>query len=219
MSFRWYLSCLCLLTAPLQAEPFGAGEVRLRLSAVPNAALLQRSKDQASRLCAGDGRPELLARKNSAFCRAKVINTALESQAQRLLQLGLVSLQPLDDREDGTLRLSFFARALAFGDPQPLETSCGRWTWSLRLDPRATQPVSEATLRPASPGASRGTFSGELQMAAQIRFESASPARRVVVLPLPLRLDLTGSWAAEALAGDPAVTDLVLSQTPGGIKK
>jgi hypothetical protein len=194
MSFRpTFLLCLCLVSGPLAAEPFRSGAIRLRLSAAPGAPLLQPGGDPVARLCAllknGGGA--------SSNCRATSLNGlprgGKQSQTPPFLQLDLLSIEKADD---GTFRTSLFARALAWSDPQPIETPCGRFTWSLRLDPRVTQPVSEVTLHPGARDASRGTVSGTLQMTAQIRFESAGKDRRRLIVPLSLRLALNGSWAA-----------------------
>jgi hypothetical protein len=211
MRFRpalFFCFCFCLVSTPLAAGPFHAGTVPLRLSAAPGAQLFLPGEDPIARLCAllknGGGA--------SSDCRAKHMNWPTSSPIveamSSLLQLDLLSS---DAADDGTFRAVLFARALTWSAPQPIETSCGRFTWSLRLDPRATQPVSEVTLRPGARDASRGTVSGTLLMTAQIRFESVETHRRLIV-PSSLRLPLHGSWAAREEAtrtSDPDASDLL----------
>jgi hypothetical protein len=207
MSFRPpLLVCLCLLSVPLAAEPLRSGAMRLRLSAAPGSPLLQPGEDPVARLCAGAQTPEVIFGENSPTCRAKVLNgqpiLPTAQTTQPFLQIGLLSIQRADD---GTFRAALFARALGWNDPRPIETPCGRFTWSLRLDPRATQPVSEAILQPGAHDTGRGTVSGELRMAAQIRFESSG--HRVVVVPVTLSLPLNGSWARSEEGANPTTPD------------
>jgi len=189
--------------------------VSLRLSAAPGAPLLQPGENVVAKLCAllkdgGGGSP---------FCRATVLNGFPPVLNLTLplpfLQLGLLSVETNDD---GTLRAALFARTLSWSNPRLIETPCGRFTWSLRLDPRATQPVSEVTLHPGARDASRGTVSGTLQMTAQIGFENVETHRRLI-LPMSLRLPLRGSWATRADAtrtNDPDASNLLFfADRPG----
>jgi hypothetical protein len=220
MRFWLALSCFYLCAAPLAAEPLRSGE--MRLSPAAGVQLAPRIDDFLPRLCsAGKG-----LRKNSAICREVTVNLPKCCFKPASLRFGIHSMQAL---EGGLLRASLFARTFSFAGPQPLETSCGRWTWSLRLDPRATQPLTAVTLRSGARDATAGTFStAALPLHAQIAFQKIGDGRQVVV-PVLLRLEVTGTWtvaAESALPGAPAESRLLFSidsaksvMTPEGAEK
>jgi hypothetical protein len=214
MRFRPLLLCLSLCAGPLAAEPFRSGEIHL--SPAATVRLAPRIEDFASRLCAGGEQGEKGPRKNSATCRDMSVNVPRCCVQQvSLLYFGISALQAL---KGGVLRTSLFARAFVFQGPKPLETSCGRWTYSLRLDPRATQPMTAVTLQAGARDVAAGTFfAAALPLRAQLSFQKVGGGRRVT-LPVVLRLDLTGTWAISAAAsaenaapGAPADSRLVLS--------
>ena len=201
MRFWRSLLCLSLLAVPLAAAPLRSGEMTLHLSA---ARLAPRVEDFVSRLCPGKP-PDAPPRENSAYCRDIYSNKPPEKNGSKaILRLGLLSIET---RDNETVQTSLYARALTLRGPRPLDTPCGRWTWSLRLDPRATQPLTTAILDRDTRNLSRGTFSGELRMLAQLRFESSGRDRRRVIVPLGLRLALNGPWSAEATDGGALADD------------
>jgi hypothetical protein len=200
------LCCFFFLCAvPLAAEPLRSGE--MRLSPAAGVRLAPRMEDFLPRLCS----PGKGLRKNSAICREVSANLPKCCSREASLRFGIHSIQAL---EGGLLRASLFARTLSIAGPQPLETSCGRWTWSLRLDPRATQPLTAVTLRSGAQDATAGTFSDAFPVRAQLAFDQVGEKRRVVV-PVELRLDLAGTWtvtaAGRAASGAPADSRLLFS--------
>jgi hypothetical protein len=221
---RFWVSFLCLSlgaalsgAAPLAAAPFRSGEMRFSPAAV--SRLAPRAEDFMDLLCAAEEiepppPPPISPDKNSARCCDKISNKP-PCEVRTQSEFGIAAMQAVDD---GTLRASLFARAFELKGPKPIETRCGRWTYSFRLDPRATQPLSAVTLRSgaraAGAGAFSGAFSGSLPIRARLEFVKAGGGRRLAV-PVVLRLDLTGTWtvagAARALAEYPINDRLVFS--------
>jgi len=186
------LLCLSLSAAPLAAEPLRSGE--MRFSPAASTRLAPRAEDFMNLLCAADEiepppSPPALPDKNSARCCDKVSNKPPCEVISAFQEFGIAAMQAVDD---GTLRASLFARTFELQGAKPLPTRCGRWTYTFRLDPRETQPVSAITLR-------RGahTFSGTLPIRARLEFKKVGGDRRVIV-PVVLRLDMTGTWTVTA---------------------
>ena len=114
---------------------------------------------------------------------------------------------------ESAILVRLFPRTLELAGPRPFNTACGSWRYTLSLDRRATQRISQLVLRPDAGDPLAGELSGVLPLAAVLHFEDVNSARRID-LPLTLRLELTGRWgavplplAAGALA--PAASNLV----------
>jgi len=217
MKFRPLFLCLSLCAAPLAAAPFRAGEIRF--SPAASSRIAPRLEDFMDLLCAAEEiepppLPPIGPDKNSARCCDKVSNKPPCEAYTALPEFGIAALQAAGD---GTLRASVFARTFDLKAPKPIETRCGRWTWSLRLDRRATQPVAAMTLRPGARATPAGTadtagaFSGTLPIKAQLEFRKAGGGRRLT-LPVTLRLDLTGTWTTTAA---PPADDRLLFSVAG----
>lgn len=215
---RFWLSWLCLSlgAVPLAAAPLRSGEIRFSPAAA--SRLAPRAEDFMDLLCSAEEiepppypLPPTSPDKSSARCCDKVSNKPPCEASTAIPEFGIAAMQAAGD---GTLRASLFARAFELKGPKPVATRCGRWTYSFRLDPRATQPVSSVTLRPAARAAGAGTFSGALPLRAKLEFQKVGGGRRLAV-PVVLRLDVAGTWtvaaAASVLPESPADDRLVFS--------
>jgi hypothetical protein len=143
-------------------------------------------------------------------CHPKVFNPP--HFGDDALSLGIVETSPSWDGSAILVRL--FPRTLKLAGLQPFNTGCGSWRYWLSLDPQATQRITKIVLRPDAGDSLAGDLHGVLPMAAVLHFEDVDSARRIDV-PLNLRLDLKGRWAAVPLpladgVLDPAASNLVL---------
>lgn len=217
MRFRLFLVALTFCAGPcagpLAAEPLHSGEMRLRPAV--SLRLGPQVAPFLARLCSGGKPPGKRPGKNSATCRDLSINVPRCCVAATVLRFGIHSMQAL---EDGTLRAALFARELTVDGAPPITTSCGRWTYALHLDARATQPITAVTLRSTAPDATAGPFSGAFPLHARLSFQKLGGGQGGagrVTFPVTLRLDLTGTWALtsaeSALAGAPAERRLLFS--------
>lgn len=75
---------------------------------------------------------------------------------------------------------------------EPFSTDCGRWSYTVTLDPDAVQPVSSLTLRRASGWQPTAPFVGTLEASTLFRFSGEDGETREV--PARLRLGLAGRW-------------------------
>jgi hypothetical protein len=212
---RRSLLCLWFLAVPLAARqpapsPFRPGEVSLEISDSAFSALALSVPALGASLCTG---VSPLPRKISGQGKC---HPPPPGKAQ-VLRLGIVETLPTGG---GATVVRLFPRTLRLAGTQPFNTACGTWRYSLTLDPRVTQRISKAVLRPDASDVLSGEVQGVLPMAAVLHFETVDEGRRVD-MPLTLHLDLAGHWTALPLplAGgilDPAASNLVLFAEPPG---
>jgi hypothetical protein len=220
---RSSILCLWFLAAPLAGRqpapsPLRPGGVSLELSDSAFPALAVSVPALGADLCqAASASPPKISAQTK--CHPKIFTPPHLSEMEDALSLGIVETVPAGDGSATIVRL--FPRALKLAGPQPFNTACGSWRYWLSLDPRATQRISKIVLRPDAGDPLAGDLHGKLRIAAILHFEDIEAARRIDV-PLTLRLDLTGRWAAVPLplaAGmlDPAASNLVLfAESSGG---
>lgn len=82
---------------------------------------------------------------------------------------------------------------------EPFPTPCGRWSYTVTLDPDALQPESDLVLGRASGSEPTAPFAGTLEAAALLRFSDEDGQTREI--PVLLRLDLAGRWTVAEDAG------------------
>lgn len=78
---------------------------------------------------------------------------------------------------------------------EPFSSRCGRWSYSVTLDPDVLQPVSDLTLGRTGGAEPTAPFAGTIEASALLRFSLNDGQRRQTrELPVLLRLDLAGHW-------------------------
>lgn len=217
MRRRSLLLCLWFLATPLAARqpapsPFRPGEVSLEISDSDFSALAISVPALGAGLCSG---ASPLPRKASSQGQCH----PPPDKKSQILRLGIVETLPSDG---GATLVHLFPRTLRLAGRQPFNTRCGSWRYWLTLDPRATQRISKAVLRPDAGDALSGELHGILPMAAVLHLEAVAGGQRID-RPLMLRLDLTGRWTALPLplAGgilNSEASNLVLFAEPPGKK-
>ncbi len=205
--YRSAILCLWFLAAPLAARqpapsPFRPGGVSLELSDSAFSALSISVPALGEDLCKSAS--AFPPKGGATKCHPKIANDPPpQPQPQpkpppakrNVLSLEIVETRPSADGDATVVRL--FVRNLKLAGPK-FNTSCGTWRSWLSLDPRATQRITKVVLRPDARNPLAGDLHGVLPMAAILHFEGVDSERRIDV-PLTLRLELTGRWAAVPL--------------------
>jgi hypothetical protein len=205
MGIRRIRLCLALLamltaadaTASTTGSNLSAGEVRLAFSPDKISALPIDVQALAEDSCG----TTFLKVGPLVQCRLKA-EPAPSSEIKTEFQSG----PPLCESEEGFELMQWRVTSLSIAGAQPVETSCGAWDVSLRLDTgelEATdpQPISPMALKPDADDPGRGTFAGVLEMRARLHLANRTTGQ-AVDHSLGLRLGLAGPWILDPTQGN-----------------
>jgi hypothetical protein len=120
----------------------------------------------------------------------------------------IIPILGIADREEEDIAQASVSR-LHWTGLEPFPTDCGRWSYTVTLDPDAVQPVSDLILGRAAGSEPPAPFTGSVAVAALFRF-SAVDDRRTREVPVFLRLDLAGLWTVAENGGGDSDSNLVL---------
>ena len=120
----------------------------------------------------------------------------------------IIPILGIADREEEDIAQVSVSRLHWIG-LEPFPTDCGRWSYTVTLDPDAVQPVSDLILGRAAGSEPAAPFTGSVAVAALLRF-SAVDDRRTHEVPVFLRLDLAGRWTVAQNGGGDSDSNLVL---------
>lgn len=220
MHRRLSLLCLWFLAVPLAARqpaplPLRPGELDLEISESAFPALAISVPALGAKLCT-EASP--LPRKISGQGKCHPpTNTTGPGSTGQLLIFRIVEALPFGG---GATVVRLFPRTLKLAGPRTFNTACGTWRYWLTLNPRETQQISKAILRPDTRDVLSGEVRGDLPIAAVLHLEAVDGGERTD-MPMMLHLDLKGRWAALPLpladgVLDPTASNLVLfAQAPG----
>lgn len=100
-----------------------------------------------------------------------------------------------------------------------LETSCGRWTWTLSLDPDQRQRASALDLLPLPEDPSSGSTRGWFHLDGRLEFHNEDTGE-VTSLPWGVDLDLLARYViATRRRTGPGASNLQLFAEPGSIER
>lgn len=221
---RWTaaLCCLALLSAasPAAAQGPSAGRIALSVARPDGVAFGIDLEALAQGLCSGG----LLALRSSAECGLTAGNHRSDGE-ERPTAIGLWSGEA-KAAGDGRATVQVAASDLDLAGTTLLETPCGFWQYSVRLDLAAVQKPAPLTLHPAAspPGPpSQGMFAGVVEVAAVLHlvplYADGHPDEHAAIdLPFEVLFQLAGAWAT-APVPRPGTTDsglLLFAGSAGG---
>jgi|CXWL01.1.fsa_nt_gi hypothetical protein len=100
-----------------------------------------------------------------------------------------------------------------------VQTSCGRWTWTLSLDPNERQRFSALDLLPLPEDSATGTTRGWLHVDGRLDLHNEDSGE-VASLPWAVDLDLLARYALAARRGSgPGASNLQLFAEPGLVER
>jgi hypothetical protein len=196
-AFLFALAVFALLARPGHAQPDAAdiipGDVVLELPAVVPSSLDTPTLETA-----------LCGKINDQGGAGEVGLTSANDGSSGPFILPVLGVE-LGELED-TARVS--AGPFYWTGLEPFPTHCGRWSYTVTLDPDALQPPSDLTLGRAGGSEPTAPFAGTVEAAVLLRFSDEDGGTREI--PVRLRLDLAGHWTVGKTAGAAGGSNLVL---------
>ncbi len=164
-------------------------------------------------LCSGGGEPDpIRGGGSSEDCRLVVGGTGSQNRCA-VTTSGVITLTvsgPHLRGPDLGATATVAVTQLSLAAAEPLQTSCGSWSFEARLDGGQRLPLGFLVLEEARHGAATGLFVGTVAIHGELVLTSEDDST-TKVLPLPLELDLAGRWLALPAGNlEPGVTSLGL---------